>query len=429
MLQSRQGENEMELFTKCLHAGYSPQNGQPRVAPIVQSTTFRYDSAEQIASLFDLESSGFFYSRIGNPTVDMLEQKIASLEGGIGALCTSSGQAANLLAILNLAKNGDHVISSTNIYGGSFNIMTNILKRFGIETTLIDQDANDDAIAAAIKPNTRLIYGETLANPALSVLDIERIAGIAHAHGVPLIVDNTFATPALCRPLEYGADIVTHSTTKYMDGHAVQLGGAIVDGGSFDWTNGRFPEFVEPDQSYHGLVYSDAFGPAAYIAKARVQLMRDMGCCQSAQGAFYTNLGLETLPLRMQRHSENALRLAKWLACQPRVQKVSYPGLPGDKYHALSRKYLPHGASGVLTVVLEGGREAGVKFINKLKLVSIETHVADIRTCVLHPASSTHRQLQDDQLALAGVEPGLLRISTGLENVEDIVADIEQALA
>ncbi len=296
MLQSRQGENEMELFTKCLHAGYSPQNGQPRVAPIVQSTTFRYDSAEQIASLFDLESSGFFYSRIGNPTVDMLEQKIASLEGGIGALCTSSGQAANLLAILNLAKNGDHVISSTNIYGGSFNIMTNILKRFGIETTLIDQDANDDAIAAAIKPNTRLIYGETLANPALSVLDIERIAGIAHAHGVPLIVDNTFATPALCRPLEYGADIVTHSTTKYMDGHAVQLGGAIVDGGSFDWTNGRFPEFVEPDQSYHGLVYSDAFGPAAYIAKARVQLMRDMGCCQSAQGAFYTNLGLETLP-------------------------------------------------------------------------------------------------------------------------------------
>ncbi len=419
----------MKLETKCLHEGYSPQNGQPRVVPICQSTTFRYDTAENIARLFDLQESGFFYSRIGNPTVDAVERKIAALEGGVGALCASSGQAANLLAVLNLAQSGDHVVSAAKIYGGTFNLLHSILRRFGIETTFVDQNDSNERIAEAIRPNTKLVFGETLANPALSVLDIERFASLAHSQGLPLLVDNTFATPVFCRPIEFGADIVIHSSTKYMDGHAVQLGGVIVDSGNFDWTNGNFPEFTEPDETYHGLVYTEAFGRGAYIAKARVQLMRDLGCCQSAQGAFYTNLGLETLPLRMARHAENAAAIARWLARHPGVQSVSYPGLPGDPYHELAQKYLPAGQSGVISFVIKGGREAGSAFIDSVKLISPEVHVADIRTSILHPASSTHRQLNDEQLAAAGISPGLVRLSTGLENVDDILEDLEQAFA
>lgn len=419
----------MKLATKCLHAGYTPANGQPRVMPIVQSTTYRYETAEQMARLFDLEESGFFYSRIGNPTVDAVEQKLASLEGGVGALCTSSGQAANMLAILNIARSGDHVVSASTIYGGTFNLLGVILKRFGIETTFVDQDADMDTLRKAFRPETRLVFGETLANPALSVLDIGKFANLAHEHGLPLVVDNTFATPVLCRPIEHGADIVVHSTTKYMDGHAVQLGGAIVDSGNFDWANGKFPEFTEPDASYHGLVYTQAFGRAAYIAKARVQLMRDLGCCQTAQGAFYTNLGLETLPLRMKKHSENALRVARFLQQHPQVESVIYPGLEGDPGYGLAQAYLPEGASGVVSFVTRGGREAGMKLIDSLKLVSLETHVADIRTSILHPASSTHRQLSDEQLREVGISPGMVRLSVGLEDAEDIMEDLQQALA
>lgn len=419
----------MKIETKCLHEGYNPKNGQPRVVPICQSTTFRYDTAENIAKLFDIQAEGFFYSRIGNPTVDAVEKKVASLEGGVGALCTSSGQAANLLAVLNLAQSGDHIVSASKIYGGTFNLLHSTLRRFGIETTFVDQNDSNEQIAKAIRPNTKLIFGETLANPALSVLDIERFANLAHSHGLPLLVDNTFATPVFCRPIGFGADIVIHSSTKYMDGHAVQLGGIIVDSGNFDWSNGKFPEFTEPDETYHGLVYTQAFGKAAYIAKARVQLMRDLGCCQTAQGAFYTNLGLETLPLRMRKHAENATTIAKWLAKHPRVQGVSYPGLPNDAYYELAQKYLPDGQSGVISFVIEGGREGGSNFIDNVKLVSPEVHVADIRTSVLHPASSTHRQLNDEQLVAAGISPGLVRLSIGLENVDDIMEDLDQALA
>lgn len=419
----------MKLETKCLHDGYSPANGQPRVIPICQSTTFRYDTAESIAKLFDLEENGFFYSRIGNPTVDAVEKKVASLEGGVGALCTSSGQAANLLAILNLARSGDHIISATNVYGGTFNLLHSILKRFGIETTFVDQDQTNESLKKAIRPNTKLIFGETLANPALSVLDLERFAELAHSHNLPLIVDNTFATPVFCRPIEFGADIVIHSTTKYMDGHAVQLGGIIVDSGKFDWTNGKFPEFTEPDDTYHGLVYTRDFGKYAYIAKARVQLMRDLGCCQSAQGAFYTNLGIETLPLRMRQYAKNAKAIAEWLTNHPKVQQVSYPGLENDPYYKLAQKYLPEGQSGVVSFVVDGGRAGGNDFIDNVKLISPEVHVADIRTCVLHPASSTHRQLDDDQLKAAGISPGLVRLSVGLENLEDLFEDLEQALS
>lgn len=418
----------MKEATKCLHAGYSPKNGEPRVVPIVQSTTYVYDSTAEVARLFDLEQSGFFYSRIGNPTVDAVEQKIAALEGGVGALCTSSGQAAVMLAALNLARAGDHIISATNVYGGTFNLFNTIFRRFGIETTFVDQDATDEELAAAFRPNTRFVYGETIANPALSVLDIERFARLAHERGLPLLVDNTFATPILCRPFEFGADVVIHSTTKYMDGHAVQLGGVIVDSGNFDWKNGNFPEFTEPDASYHGLVYVDAFGRGAYIAKARVQLMRDLGCCQSAQGAFYTNLGLETLPLRMQKHSENAEAAARWLAGHDKVEWVRYPRLTWDPYARLAGKYLPHGCSGVVSFSFKGGREAGARFIDALKLISLETHVADIRTSVLHPATSTHRQLTDEQLTAAGITPGTVRLSVGLEAWDDIRADLERGM-
>lgn len=419
----------MELETLCLHAGYTPKNGEPRVMPIVQSTTFTYDSTAQVVKLFDLEESGFFYSRLGNPTVDHVEQKIAALEGGVGAMCTSSGQAASLISILTIAKAGDHIISTSNIYGGTFNLFGVTFKRFGIEVTFVEESATDEEIKALIRPNTKAIFGETIANPSMDVFDIERFARIAHEASIPLIVDNTFATPYLCRPFEFGADIVVHSTTKYLDGHALQVGGVIVDSGKFDWAaSGKFPEFVEPDDSYHGLIYTKAFGKAAYIVKARAQLMRDLGCCQTAQGAFYINLGLETLPLRMQRHCENALKVAKFLACQDKVNEVRYPGLEGSPNFALAQKYLPKGASGVISFEIKGGREAGAKFIDSLKLSSLQVHVADIRTCVLHPATSTHRQLTDEQLAACGITPGLIRLSVGLENVEDIIADLKAAL-
>lgn len=418
----------MKKETVCLHGGYKPENGQARALPIYQSTTFRYENADEVARLFDLTQGGFFYSRLGNPTVDAVEKKLAMLEGGVGALCTSSGQAANMLAVLNIANAGDHVISTTNIYGGTFNLFNTTLRKLGIDTTFINPDMTDQDIEKLIRPNTRLIFGETLANPALTVLDLERFANLAHRHNLPFIVDNTFATPILCRPFEYGVDVVVHSSTKYLDGHAIQVGGAIIDSGKFDWTNGKFPEFTEPDPSYHGLVYSEAFGNLAYIVKARVQLMRDMGCCQSAQGAFYTNLGLETLPLRMRAHSDNALALARWLSTHEKISSVSYPALPGDSSYELALKYLPDGASGVISFTIKGGKKEAIKFINSLKLVSLEVHVADIRSCILHPASSTHRQLTNEQLEQAGVSPGLMRLSVGLENIEDIIEDIEQAL-
>lgn len=419
----------MKLESLCLHAGYCPENGQPRVVPISQSTTFKYASTADVAKLFDLEQAGFFYSRLGNPTVDAVEQKIAALEGGVGALCTSSGQAASMLAILNLAKCGDHIISTSNIYGGTFNLFAVTLKKLGIEFTFVDQTLPDSEIEKQIRPNTKAIFGETLTNPSMDVLDIERFAGLAHKHGLPLIIDNTFATPVLCRPFEYGADIVIHSTTKYIDGHALQVGGVIVDSGNFDWSSGRFPDFTEPDASYHGLVYTETFGKAAYIVKARVQLMRDMGCCQSPQGAFYINQGLETLPLRMEKHCRNAERIADYLVAHPRVEYVKYPCLPDDPNRSLAEKYLPKGCSGVISFSLKGGRDAGVRFIDSLQMISLQVHVADIRTCVLHPASSTHRQLSDIQLHEAGITPGMVRLSVGIENAEDILSDLEQALA
>ena len=418
----------MEIETQCLYAGYSPKNGDPQTLPICQSTTFKYDSTEQVSKLFDLKEAGFFYTRLGNPTVDAVEQKIATLEGGIGALCTSSGQAASMLAILNLASAGDHFISSSTIYGGTLNLFAVTLKKLGIEVTFVDPEAPDDEIRAAFRPNTRALFGETIANPSIDVLDIERFARLAHENGVPLIVDNTFATPFLCRPFEFGADIVIHSTTKYLDGHALQMGGVIVDSGNFDWTGGKFPEFTEPDESYHGIIYTQAFGKAAYITKARVQLMRDMGTCQTPFGAFLINQGLETLPLRMERHSQNADIVAHFLASSDKVEAVSYPTLDGNPYRERAAKYLPKGCSGVISFTLKGGREAGARFIDSLKMISLLVHVADIRTCVLHPASSTHRQLSDEQLVSAGITPDMVRLSVGIENVKDILDDIRQAL-
>lgn len=418
----------MKTESLCLHAGYAPENGQARVLPIAQSTTFKYASTAEVAKLFDLTEAGFFYTRLGNPTVDAVEQKIAALEGGVGAMCTSSGQAASMLSILNLAGSGEHVVSASSIYGGTFNLFAVTLKKLGIEVTFVDQAASDEDLEKALRPNTRAIFGETLANPAMTVLDIERFARLAHRHGLPLIVDNTFATPVLCRPFEFGADIVVHSTTKYMDGHALQVGGVIVDSGNFDWTSGKFPEFTEPDASYHGLIYSQAFGRAAYIVKARVQLMRDMGCCQSPQGAFYINQGLETLPLRMERHCRNAEAVAHYLCAHAKVESVNYPRLPDNPCKALADKYLPDGCSGVISFSLKGGREAGARFIDSLKMISLQVHVADIRTCVLHPASSTHRQLNDAQLREAGITPGMVRLSVGLEHTDDILEDLGQAL-
>ncbi len=417
----------MKDETKCLHSGYKPKNGEPGVMPIVQSTTYRFDSTEHIGALFDrpLEC---MYSRFANPTVDAVEKKIADLEGGVGAMCTTSGQAATLFSVLNLCNAGDSFICSSAVYGGTINLFAVTLKRFGIECIFIDPEATEEEIDQAFKPNTRAVFGETIANPALIVCDIEKLAHAAHAHGVPLIIDNTFATPILCKPFTFGADIVVHSTTKYMDGHALQGGGVIVDSGNFAWTNGKFPEFTEPDESYHGVVYVKEFGRMAYIIKARMQLMRDFGAYPAAHSAFLLNLGLETLAVRMPRYCENGRRVAEYLSASPKVESVIYPGLPTDKYHDLAVKYLGGQASGVVTFVIKGGKANAIRFMDSLQLACNEVHVADIRTCVLHPASETHRQLTDEQLVAAGINPGMIRFSTGLENIEDIIGDIAQAM-
>lgn len=421
----------MKDSSKCLHAGYTPKNAGPRVMPIVQSTTFRFDSTKAIADLFDLKTSDYFYTRLGNPTCGHVEEKIAALEGGVGAMLTSSGQAATLTAVLTIAKAGDHILCSSTVYGGTFNLMAVTFKRMGIDVTFFEQSESDEEIEAKIQENTKAVFGETIANPALTIFDIERFAKLAHKHHLPLIVDNTFATPCLCKPFEFGADIVVHSTTKYLDGHAVQVGGCVVDSGNLDWaSSGRFPEFTTPDDSYHGLVYTKAFGKAAFIVKARVQIMRDLGCCQTAQGAFYLNLGIETLPLRIVKHSQNALAVAKHLESHPKIEKVIYPGLESNPDYKLGQKYLKDGlCSGVLSLVIKGGREAGAKFIDSVVMSSPEVHVADIRTCLLHPATSTHRQLSDAQLIECGITPGLVRLSVGLEDLEDIIADLDAALA
>jgi len=417
----------MKFETKCLHSGYSPKNTEPRVVPIVQSTTYVYDSTEEVASVFDEPTKSLIYSRFANPTVMAVENKIAELEGGVGAMCTSSGQAASLLSLLNICQAGDSFISTTEIYGGTVNLFSYTLKKLGIECIFIDKNASDEEIMKAFKPNTKAVFGETIANPALTVFDIERFAKIAHANNVPLIVDNTFATPALCRPIDFGADIVIHSTSKYMDGHAVQVGGVIVDSGNFDWTNGNFPELVEPDVTYHGISYTEAYGKAAYIIKARMQLMRDFGVYPAAHSAFLLNMGLETLAIRMQRYCENAMVVANFLKDSDKIESITYPGLEGDAGYELGKKYLS-GCSGVISFVIKGGRETAMKFMDSLKLASNEVHVADIRTCVLHPASETHRQLTDEQLVAAGIDAGMVRFSVGLENVEDILEDIKQAL-
>lgn len=418
----------MKDATKCLHSGYSPKNTEPRVMPIVQSTTYVYDSTDDIAAVFDEPTKSLIYSRFANPTVMAVENKIADLEGGVGAMCTTSGQAANLLAILNICNAGDSFISTTQIYGGTVNLFAFTLKKLGIECIFVGHDATDEEIHAAFKPNTKAVFGETLANPALTVFDIERYANIAHTHGVPLIVDNTFATPILCKPFEFGADIVTHSTSKYMDGHALQIGGVIVDSGNFNWDNGNFPELVEPDPSYHGLSYTKTYGKQAYILKARMQLMRDFGCYPAAHSAFLLNLGLETLPVRMKQYCENALTVAKYLESNDKVESVMYPALESNESYPLAKKYLK-GCSGVITFVIKGGKENAVKFMDSLKLASNEVHVADIRTCVLHPASETHRQLTDEQLEAAGINSGMVRFSVGLEDINDILDDLKQAFA
>ncbi len=417
-----------KIETKCLHSGYSPKNGEPRVMPIVQSTTYVYDSTDSVAAVFDDPTKSLIYSRFENPTTDVVEKKIAALEGGAAAMCTSSGQAASLCAILNICQAGDSFIASSSIYGGTINLFNVTLRRLGIECIFVDLDAPDEEIQKHVKPNTKLFFGETIANPALTVLDIERIANLAHKNGVPLIVDNTFATPCLCRPIEFGADIVVHSTSKYMDGHAVQVGGVIVDSGKFDWTNGKFPMMTEPDDSYHGIVYTKDYAFAPYIVKARMQLMRDFGCYPAANSSFLLNLGLETLAVRMDRYCENAMKAAEFFEKSDKVLSVHYPSLKSDKYYELAKKYLPKGASGVISLSIKGGRDNAVKFMDSLKLASNEVHVADIRTCVLHPASATHRQLTDEQLVAAGIDGGLIRFSCGLENIDDILADAAQAL-
>lgn len=416
--------------TLCVQGGWTPKKGEPRVLPIYQSTTFKYDTSEQMAQLFDLEAEGYFYTRLQNPTNDAVAAKIAALEGGVAAMLTSSGQAANFYAIFNICQAGDHFVSTSSIYGGTYNLFAVTMKKLGIEVTFVDQDADNETILAAFRPNTKLLFGETIANPGCSVIDIERMAQIAHSKGVPLIIDNTFATPINCRPFEWGCDIVTHSTTKYMDGHATAVGGVIVDSGNFDWEahHDRFTCLTEPDPSYHGLVYTERFGKGAYITKATSQVMRDLGSIQSPQNAFLLNLGLETLHLRMQRHCENAQKVAEFLQSDERVAWVHYCGLPNDKYYELGQKYLPNGSCGVISFGLKGGRDISIRFMDNLKLAAIVTHVADARTCVLHPASHTHRQLSDEQLREAGVEPDLIRLSVGIENVDDIIADLKQAL-
>lgn len=413
--------------TKCLHSGYTPKNSEPRVVPIYQSTTYVFDSTKDIGDVFDEPTKALIYSRFANPTVMAVEAKIADLEGGVGAMCTTSGQAASLMAVLNICSAGDSIVSSSKIYGGTLNLFAVTLKKYGIECIFVDADADEETINKAFKENTKAVFGETIANPALSVLDIEKFARIAHSNGVPLIVDNTFATPILCKPFEYGADIVIHSTSKYMDGHALQVGGVIVDSGNFDWTNGKFPSLVEPDESYHGISYVETYKKAAYIIKARMQLMRDFGAYPAANSAFLLNIGLETLALRMERYCENALKVAKFFEKSDKIESVTYPGLESDANYSLCKKYLK-GASGVVSLVVKGGKDNAVKFMDSLRLASNEVHVADIRTCVLHPASETHRQLTDDQLVAAGINPGMIRFSVGLENVDDIIDDIKQAL-
>ena len=422
----------MEKETKCIVSGYTPKNGEPRMIPIIQSTTYKYDSSEAMGRLFDLEDSGYFYTRLQNPTNDMVAAKIAALEGGTAGMLTSSGQAANFFAVFNIANAGDHVVSSTSIYGGTFNLFNVTMRKMGIEFTFVDPDCTEEELAAAFQPNTKCVVGETIANPALTVLDIEKFAKAAHSHGVPLIVDNTFATPINCTPFDWGADIVTHSTTKYMDGHDAAVGGAIVDSGKFDWMahKDKFPGLCTPDDSYHGITYAEKFGQGgAFITKATAQLMRDFGSIQSPQNAYYLNLGLESLPVRMERHCENAQKVAEWLQANDKVTWVNFPGLPGNKYYDLAQKYMPNGTCGVISFGVKGGRAAAEKFMAGLKLASIETHVADAHTCVLHPASSTHRQLTDEELEAAGVGADLIRFSVGIENVKDIIADLDQALA
>ncbi len=423
-------KNKFLPATLCVQSGWTPTKGEPRVLPIVQSTTFKYDTSEQMAQLFDLEADGYFYTRLQNPTNDAVAAKIAALEGGVAAMLTSSGQAANFYAIFNICNAGDHFVSTSSIYGGTYNLFAVTMKKLGIEVTFVDQDADDETILAAFRENTKLLFGETIANPGCSVLDIERMARLAHSRGVPLIVDNTFATPINCRPFEWGCDIVTHSTTKYMDGHATAVGGAIVDSGNFDWElyHDKYTCLTEPDESYHGLIYTQRFGKMAYITKATSQVMRDLGSIQSPQNAFLLNIGLETLHLRMQRHCENAQRVAEFLESNERVAWVHYCGLPKDRYYELGRKYLPNGSCGVISFALKGGRDVAIRFMDNLKLAAIVTHVADARTSVLHPASHTHRQLSDEQLRQAGVEPDLIRLSVGIEDVSDIIADIQQAM-
>ena len=420
------------LGTRCVQAGYTPKNGEPRQLPIVQSTTFKYDTSEQMGRLFDLEESGYFYTRLQNPTNDAVAAKIADLEGGCAGMLTSSGQAANFFAVFNIAECGDHVVASSAIYGGTFNLLAHTLRKMGIECTFVSPTCTREELDAAFRPNTKCVVGETIANPALAVLDIEMFAEAAHAHGVPLIVDNTFATPIMCRPIEWGADIVTHSTTKYMDGHAATVGGAIVDAGRFDWMAhaDRFPGLTKPDESYHGIVYAEKFGQeGAFITKATSQLMRDFGSIQSPQNAFYLNLGLESLHVRMPRHCANAQKAAEFLSQHPKISSVRYPGLPGDRYHALAEKYLPCGSCGVVSFDVAGGRKEAEKFMAGLALCNIETHVADSHTCCLHPASSTHRQMTDEDLMAAGISPSMVRLSLGLEDADDIIADLDQALA
>ena len=423
---------EQGIGTKCVQGGYTPGNGEPRQIPIIQSTTFKYASSADMGKLFDLEASGYFYTRLQNPTNDHVAAKIAALEGGTAGMLTSSGQAASFYSVFNIASCGDHVVSSSTIYGGTYNLFAVTMKRMGIDFTFVSPDCTEEELEAAFRPNTKAVFGETIANPALTVLDIEKFAKAAHAHGVPLIVDNTFATPVLCRPIEWGADIVTHSTTKYMDGHGSAVGGCIVDSGRFDWTKyaDKFPGLCTPDESYHGVTYTERFGlEGAFITKATAQLMRDFGSIQSPQNAFLLNLGLESLHVRMKRHSENGLAVATFLSTHPQVSWVTYSGLPGDKYYPLAQKYLPNGSCGVVSFGVKGGRAAAERFMGRLKIAAIETHVADARTCCLHPASATHRQMNDDELRAAGVSPDLVRFSCGLEDAADLIADIDQALA
>lgn len=416
--------------TVCVQGGYEPKNGEPRVVPIVQSTTFKYESSEQMGNLFDLKESGYFYTRLSNPTNDAVANKICQLEGGVAAILTSSGQAANFYAMMNIASAGDHIISSSAIYGGTYNLIAHTMKQMGIESTFVEPDISPEELEKKFQPNTKLVFGETLSNPSLSVLDIEKFANAAHKHGVPLIVDNTFPTPIFCKPFEWGVDIVTHSTTKYMNGTANSVGGAVVDSGNFDWTNhsDRFPGLTTPDETYHGTVYTESFGKAAYIVKMTTNLMRDLGSIPSPQNAFYLGIGLETLHLRMERHFQNALALAKHLENHPKVSWVSFSGLENDSQHELAEKYLPNGSCGVIAFGVKGGREAAIKFMDSLKLAAIVTHVADSRTCVLHPASTTHRQMNDEELAAAGISQDLVRMSVGIEDIDDIIADVDQAL-